>query len=152
MWEHFTTKKYWDNHELKRLGEIQTPWPAWHIAARGAYADERIARTLLPSLQKGIQHFQNNREEAIAYITEHMDYSREDADTWYDTVRFAGRKEMGTLETEMISNAVKILEKAEATGDRKIMDQSALQAIDAERYIVPESDDYNMESEAAWRG
>jgi hypothetical protein len=25
MWEHFTTKAYWDNGELKRIGEIYTP-------------------------------------------------------------------------------------------------------------------------------
>jgi len=30
MWEHFTSKRYYDNGEIKRIGEIYTPWPSWY--------------------------------------------------------------------------------------------------------------------------
>lgn len=36
MWEHFTTKGYWDEgekKELRWLGEIYTPWPSWCVTA-----------------------------------------------------------------------------------------------------------------------
>jgi hypothetical protein len=33
MWEHFTSKRYYDNGEIKRIGEIYTPWSSWKIVA-----------------------------------------------------------------------------------------------------------------------
>src|SRR6195952_3084401 len=33
MWEHFTSKRYYDNGEIKRVGEIYTPWSSWKIVA-----------------------------------------------------------------------------------------------------------------------
>ena len=32
MWEHFTSKRYYDNGEIKRIGEIYTPWPSWYAS------------------------------------------------------------------------------------------------------------------------
>src|SRR5690606_18446254 len=31
MWEHFTSKKYYDSGEIRRVGEIYTPWSSWKI-------------------------------------------------------------------------------------------------------------------------
>lgn len=31
MWEHFTSKRYYDNGEIKKIGEIYTPWPSWWV-------------------------------------------------------------------------------------------------------------------------
>ena len=32
MWETFTTKPYWDSGELRRVGDITTPWPCFMLA------------------------------------------------------------------------------------------------------------------------
>jgi len=31
MWEYFTSKKYYDDGEIKKIGEIYTPWPSWYV-------------------------------------------------------------------------------------------------------------------------
>ena len=36
MWEHFTSKRYYDNGEIKRIGEIYTPWPSWYESILGS--------------------------------------------------------------------------------------------------------------------
>jgi alpha 1,3-glucosidase len=60
MWEHFTTKPYFhgDGTPLKNIGEIYTPWPSWHIAARllgtgqlGCHYTEEDAREWLKAVE-----------------------------------------------------------------------------------------------------
>ncbi|KAF2673033.1 hypothetical protein BT63DRAFT_410089 [Microthyrium microscopicum] len=86
MWEHFTSKRYWDNGDIKRIGEIYTPWASWKIVA----ADPKDARVgdLLKKLNQGIKHFNENNEEAVEYISTNLDYSAEDAREWLKTVQF----------------------------------------------------------------
>jgi ABC-type nitrate/sulfonate/bicarbonate transport system substrate-binding protein len=31
MWEYFTSKRYYDAGEIKKIGEIYTPWPSWYF-------------------------------------------------------------------------------------------------------------------------
>lgn len=90
MWEHFTSKKYYDNKEIKKIGEIYTPWPSWVITCR----DETISQhkpaviNFLNSLNQGIDYFNNNPEDAINHIATNLDYSAEDAKEWLKTVKF----------------------------------------------------------------
>lgn len=86
MWEHFTSKRYYDSGEIKRVGEIYTPWASWKIAGRDP-SDGRLA-AMFESLDKGIRHFRENQDEAVKYIAENLDYSAEDATAWLDTVTF----------------------------------------------------------------
>lgn len=110
MWEHFTTKKYWDNGELKRIGEIATPWNGWHITARGHVADPRITYNLYPALARGVKYFRDEKEEAIKWITSNLEYSREDAEQWYSEVVFP--RAFGTENAEGVRAAVDSLKKA----------------------------------------
>lgn len=89
MWEHFTTKHYWDNGELKRIGEIYTPWPSWMIMARTHENLEAEVEDMMQRINDGVQYYRENKEEAVEHITSHMEYSREDALEWMKTVRFA---------------------------------------------------------------
>lgn len=88
MWEHFTSKRYFDKKEIKKIGEIYTPWSSWKIAARDDAGDERLAE-LFARLNQGIRHFLDQPEEAVAYISSQLDYSEEDAREWLKTVEFA---------------------------------------------------------------
>lgn len=95
MWEHFTTKKYYDNGEIRRVGEIYTPWSSWKIVASTtlvAAEGELDARVedLCERLDKGIKHFRENQEEAVTFISTELDYSAEDARAWLKTVKFPG--------------------------------------------------------------
>ncbi|KAH3686622.1 hypothetical protein WICPIJ_002421 [Wickerhamomyces pijperi] len=90
MWEHFTTKRYYDNQELKKIGEIYTPWPSWVINARsGALQENKEEVTkFVHAVNKGIAYFKENQEEAIQWIHTNLDYSEEDAREWIKTVEF----------------------------------------------------------------
>lgn len=108
MWEHFTTKKFWDNGELKRIGEIYTPWPSWLIVARDP-KDARVS-DLMEKLNKGVRYYLEHEDEAIKHITGTMEYSREDAMAWMKTVRFAG--DVRGVDPAVVDDTVSILRKA----------------------------------------
>ncbi|KAK5105864.1 hypothetical protein LTR62_001951 [Meristemomyces frigidus] len=109
MWEHFTTKHFWDNGSIKRIGEIYTPWPSWMIAARDPGDDERLDE-LFTKLDEGVKHYGKNREEAVQYISTDMHYSKEDAGEWMKTVRFAA--ETKGVDVKVVEETVKVLRKA----------------------------------------
>lgn len=108
MWEHFTTKAYWDNGELKRIGEIYTPWPSWMIAARDP--SDGAVGSLLEKLNEGVKHYLEQEEEAVNHITSTMEYSQEDAREWMGTVKFA--RDVSGVKTGVVDDVVKILRKA----------------------------------------
>jgi hypothetical protein len=116
QWEHFTSKRYYDNNEIKRIGEIYTPWPSWQIVASTSISpdDDRLA-DLFSKLDKGIKHFDENPEENIKYISTSLDYSEEDAREWLKTVKFAE----GTrgVDTKVVEKTLGILRKAGVVGE-----------------------------------
>ncbi|CAK7216863.1 hypothetical protein SCUCBS95973_002954 [Sporothrix curviconia] len=114
MWEHFTSKRYYDNKEIKRVGEIYTPWSSWKIVASTAVVSsaekEAQLQDLFAKLDQGIAHFNANPEESVKYISTALDYSEEDAREWLKTVRFPEHTRGVSLST--IENCIGILQKA----------------------------------------
>lgn len=108
MWEHFTTKRYYDNGELKKIGEIYTPWSSWKIVAREP--ENPQLKELAESINKGIKYFWDNKEEAIEYISTNLDYSAEDANEWMKTVEFS--KDVTGVDPKVVQKTVDILGKA----------------------------------------
>ncbi|KAM0803339.1 hypothetical protein BDR22DRAFT_819052 [Usnea florida] len=114
MWEHFTSKRYYDNGEIKRIGEIYTPWPSWHIVARpDVIGDERMEEVLV-KLNLGIRYFEEHQEEAVKYISTELDYSAEDAKEWLKTVKFAG--DVRGVRGSVVQETVTVLKKAGVLG------------------------------------
>ncbi|KAF2646560.1 hypothetical protein P280DRAFT_440738 [Massarina eburnea CBS 473.64] len=125
MWEHFTSKRYYDNGEIKRIGEIYTPWSSWKIVAKNdlinptnwsqaqnsshpALKDE--LEDVLEKINKGVKHFEENQEAAVEYIYTKLDYSEEDAREWLKTVRFA--HDVRGVDKSVVGKTVQILQKA----------------------------------------
>lgn len=108
MWEHFTSKRYYDNGEIKRIGEIYTPWSSWKIVARDA-EDERL-RGMFESINKGVRYFEEHEEEAVDYISTELDYSRDDVTEWLKTVRFP--KDVKGVSEKTIEKTLVVLKKA----------------------------------------
>ncbi|KAF2803107.1 uncharacterized protein BDZ99DRAFT_491833 [Mytilinidion resinicola] len=117
MWEHFTSKRYYDNGEIRRIGEIYTPWSSWKIVA----ADKLLSPSspskvtselaaVLESINKGVRHFESNQEEAVEYIYTNLDYSEEDAREWLKTVRFA--QDVRGVDKSVLEKTVEVLGKA----------------------------------------
>ena len=116
MWEHFTSKKYYDNGAIRRVGEIYTPWSSWKIAASTA----ALARTaalddLFAKLDQGIAYFNAHHDEAVAYISTALDYSEADARAWLATVRFPEHTRGVSAAT--IDTCIGILQKAGVLAD-----------------------------------
>lgn len=114
MWEHFTSKRYYDNGEIKRIGEIYTPWPSWHIVARpDVIGDERMDE-VLAKINLGIQYFEDHQEESVQYISTELDYSAEDSREWLKTVKFAGN--VRGVRGNVVQETVTVLKKAGVLG------------------------------------
>lgn len=109
MWEHFTSKRYYDNKEIKKIGEIYTPWSSWKIVARDDARDNRLD-DLFEKLNQGVRHFEEHQEEAVKYISTELDYSEEDAREWLGTVKFA--RDVRGVKVQTVEKTVEILKKA----------------------------------------
>ncbi|PNP42034.1 hypothetical protein TGAMA5MH_06213 [Trichoderma gamsii] len=113
MWEHFTSKKYYDSGEIRRVDEIYTPWSSWKIVASTKLTqgglDARV-KDLFQKLDQGVAHFNKNPDEAVEYISTNLDYSAEDAREWLKTVTFPAKTE--GVKPEVVTSCVSILRKA----------------------------------------
>jgi hypothetical protein len=134
MWEHFTSKRYYDSGEIRRVGEIYTPWSSWKIVASTKLAgvggtgdagdvDPRV-KDLCAKLDRGIAHFNANPDEAAAYISTHLDYTEADAREWMKTVRFPIKTEGVKMET--VEKCVAILRKAGVLVEGKGIEAAAM--------------------------
>jgi ABC-type nitrate/sulfonate/bicarbonate transport system substrate-binding protein len=117
MWEHFTSKKYYDNGEIKRVGEIYTPWSSWKIVATTALKqdDERLEE-MFEKIDKGVRYFEGNKEEAVKYISTKLDYSEGDAREWLKTVKFSAKTK--GVDVGVIQKTVDVLKKAGVLGEK----------------------------------
>lgn len=90
MWEHFTSKKFYDSGEIKRIGEIYTPWPSWVVSVNQKVLEEKKTKVqaFLGAVRGGIAYFLQNPEEAIERISSNLPYTSEDAREWMKTVKF----------------------------------------------------------------
>ncbi|KAK9238720.1 hypothetical protein V1525DRAFT_400348 [Lipomyces kononenkoae] len=122
MWEYFTSKKYYDNRDIKYIGSIYTPWPSWTITAANSLLDTELATKTIgkffSAVNKGIQHFGKYPEKAVDYISTNLDYTADDAREWIKTVKFADDVSVvdrGTIvdKTFAILHAANVIENAD---------------------------------------
>jgi ABC-type nitrate/sulfonate/bicarbonate transport system substrate-binding protein len=127
MWEHFTSKKFYDAGEIRRVGEIYTPWSSWKIVASTELTqgglDARV-KDLFGKLDKGIAHFNENQEEAVKYISTNLDYTEPDARDWLKTVKFPAKTQ--GVKPEVVENCVSILRKAGVLVEGKGMEPNSM--------------------------
>ncbi|CCE88583.1 Piso0_001352 [Millerozyma farinosa CBS 7064] len=137
MWEHFTSKKYYDNGEIKKIGDIYTPWPSWMITARSEIvnSDSKAIVGFLKAVREGILHFQANHSEATEFIASNLDYSKEDATSWIDTVTFNDKlSQEGVDWTSVAQNTASVLQTAGVlTDDSSVIEARLKNGVD---YLV----------------
>lgn len=113
MWEHFTSKKYYDKGEIKKVGEIYSPWSSWMIVASAdVLSKEQDTRLeeLFEKLDKGTKYFVEHQDAAVEYISTELDYSAADAREWLKTVEFASNSK--GVDIRVIQETVGVLKKA----------------------------------------
>ena len=88
MWEQFMTKPFYDSGEVRRVGEIVTPWPCFLIAATTQTIDRRLEhiRALLRGLREACHVFHTD-PGMPKEIAQHFGFQLEDATAWYSAVR-----------------------------------------------------------------
>lgn len=92
MWETFTTKPYHDSGEIKRIGQITPPWPAFmfasHVDLLSNHAKELT--DVLKAIEKATQVFMDQKEdESIKHVMRILEYPEEDVRRWFKTVSYA---------------------------------------------------------------
>lgn len=107
LWEYYTSKRYYDNGEIKQIDSIFTPWSSWKIVSRDPA--ERTGR-LLDKINKGIEYFHSHPDEAVEYISTELDYSVADAKAWLETVRFA--RDVRGVDHTVVDKTISALVKA----------------------------------------
>lgn len=130
MWEHFTSKRYFDAGEIRRVGEIYTPWSSWKMVAStrlapgpGQPVDARV-EDLLDRLNLGIRHFREHQDEAVRFISTELDYTEEDAREWLKTVRFPDRTH--GVDPGVVARTIDVLRKAGVLEAGKAVDGDAM--------------------------
>ncbi len=119
LWEHFTTKPHFhaEGSPLKKIGEIYTPWPSWHIAASEMTfprpeSDERLAK-VFEVLDRGIKRFNSDPEVSVKMLgTGELGcyYGEGDAREWLTKAKFVD--DTKGANRQLLSEVVKVLQGA----------------------------------------
>lgn len=136
LWETFTTKPYFDNGDLRKVGEVPTPWPAFVFVGSDrrhespqddAEFASLVRQRFYPAVAEGIRRFQGRVEgtefipdEAIVQrICSEFRFKPEDARLWLSRCRYGipSKNEVDidklfAVDAEGIANAVDILRDA----------------------------------------
>jgi ABC-type nitrate/sulfonate/bicarbonate transport system substrate-binding protein len=92
MWETFTTKPYHDSGEIKRIGQITPPWPAFLFAAHTDLlaSNKEDLKRVLSAIQRATQLFMNQKEdESVKLVMRILEYPEGDVRRWFKTVHYA---------------------------------------------------------------
>ena len=90
LWEKYTTKPWVDQGELKRIGEVPSPWPCFVIAATNASLDEFGAliiefRNLIYDFSQKLQ----NDPDTIKTIAGEYKLEESDVSAWLNQTKWA---------------------------------------------------------------
>ena len=121
MWEHYTTKTYWEGAEqggkgeVEWIGEMYTPWPSWHVAARSGLGDN-IVEGLFKGFDEGMSMFKDGGEVLTVKMLGSGEagchYGEADAKEWAGGVRFAEEGKTKGVKRNVMENVVDILKSA----------------------------------------
>jgi len=88
MWETFTTKPYHDSGEVRRVGEIYTPWPCFMIATRSDVIESRKKdlRELIMGMSRAAKAFNEESKTMPSFVAKQFGLKLQDAQAWYEKV------------------------------------------------------------------
>ena len=110
-WEKYTTKPLVDKGVFKRVGEFNTPWPCFVVAATDkilAAHPDTIVR-LLRTVHDECDHFMHN-DDNIQLVSERYGQKYADAERWYNSSAWAIH---GWIGDKMIKSVIYHLQMAE---------------------------------------
>jgi ABC-type nitrate/sulfonate/bicarbonate transport system substrate-binding protein len=110
LWEKFTTKPWVDSHELKRIGEVPSPWPCFSIIASDKALKEfdTWIFKLRDLVYQESQYLKANPSQTISEISEKYSLKKEDVTLWFSQTDWAVTKEVNS--DELIKAMKKMLD------------------------------------------
>lgn len=114
LWETFTTKPFFDNKELHKLGDVQAPWPAFSIVSRIPMTPEdqqtlyhSIKHQLFPALIESTALFKEEGRNAVNRIVSDYNHTKEDAELWFSKIVYSPDM---AVNTSIYENSLQILD------------------------------------------
>ncbi len=103
-WEKYTTKPYVDSGVLKRIGEYQTPWPCFMIAATDKIIKEQPENLIrmLRVIHDSCDSFMSN-DTSEHLVSQRYNLLQEDVEKWFHSTEWALH---GWINDKMIKNVV----------------------------------------------
>lgn len=103
MWEKFMTKPIVDRGEFRRVGEIDTPWPCFVVAASNAILDKHpdALQRMLSVINQASSAF-SQRHDAAALVAKGFDLQEEDAREWLARTKWANDSEISVAMLEQV--------------------------------------------------
>ncbi|WP_070137346.1 substrate-binding domain-containing protein [Crocinitomix algicola] len=114
-WEKYTTKPLVDKGVLRRVGEYNTPWPCFVIAATDRILKEhpdsviRMLRTIHDACDKFMHD-----DSVIKQVSERYGQQLKDAERWYNSTEWAIH---GWVSEKMMRSVIYHLQTAEIIGE-----------------------------------
>jgi len=112
LWEHFTTKPYVYDKTVRRIGNIESPWPCFVIAVRNEVLekDKKAIKNLIKVINKQLKEFRNPLEnkELIALFSKRYNLKTEDIKDWLSITKWSRKK---NISKKMISKVQKKLKQ-----------------------------------------
>jgi len=117
MWETFMTKPYHDSKEVKRIGQIYTPWPCFMMASTNEYikGHEEDIKNIFAGIQLGIAKFYQD-PETTSRLSEKFGLTVEDAAAWLQTADIVGRPQISATGLQSAIDALQTLKLIPLTG------------------------------------
>ena len=91
LWEKAMTQPLVARGEMRRVGEIPTPWPCFVLAATKAVAETRARELgeLLDALARAAREFKSTPAASVDAVVREFNIERGAAQDWFDHVEFA---------------------------------------------------------------
>ena len=134
LWETFTTKPYHDSKELKRIGEIITPWPSFMMASLKETLNKKknILERVFKAVNEASILFKNNKDMP-SIIAKKYNLKKKDAEIWYKNVNIIVERKVSKFSLNVTIDTLKktnIIDKNNTINPESIIDLNLCQLID----------------------
>jgi len=110
LWEKYTTKPWVDRGELKRIGEVPSPWPCFVIVATEATLDEFGALSLeLRNLVYGFSEKLQIDPASVKTIANEYKLKESDVSAWLNQTKWATNNRISRIQLDLSMEHMKRL-------------------------------------------
>lgn len=91
LWETYTTEPWVKPHQLRKIGELPSPWPCFQIAVRRATleANRSLIDEILQAIFTTNQQFNSDHDLAASQITQRYGLADERVRQWLQTTKWS---------------------------------------------------------------